>query len=206
MPDYSYLSSPAWRRNLRQAAFGRGFLGFLGAAFAAGVLCWFVKGWSGVEKALLGDIGLLMQLLPRLAVALAIAGLIWVMLPREKLAGLVGRESGMAGLMIALVAGAVTPGGPTSAYALLAVLAASGADRGALVSYITAWALLGLQRVLVWDVPFMGSEFAMLRLAVSLPLPILAGVIARALPLTLTLREPPEAGPVNSPRQARPGE
>ncbi len=35
-----------------------------------------------------------------------------------------------------------------------AAAAAAGADRGALVAYITAWATLGLQRVLVWDVPF----------------------------------------------------
>ena len=45
-----------------------------------------------------------------------------------------------------------------------------------------------MQRVLIWDVPFLGAEFAILRTLVSLPLPILAGLIARNIPLTLTLR------------------
>jgi len=84
----------------------------------------------------------------------------------------------------------VTPGGPSAAYSLLAVLAVSGADRGPLVTYITAWALLGMQRILIWDVPFMGPEFAILRFVVCLPLPIVAGLIARQLPLTLRVIDP----------------
>lgn len=95
----------------------------------------------------------------------------------------------MRGLIIATVAGTITPGGPASAYALLAVLAASGADRGAMIAYITAWATLGLQRILVWDVPFMGAEFAILRFAISLPLPVVAGLIARRLPMRLIVKE-----------------
>jgi hypothetical protein len=62
---------------------------------------------------------------------------------------------------------------------LLAILAGAGADRGILVSYITSWALLGVQRMIVWDIPLMGVDFSVLRFAVSLPLPILAGYIAR---------------------------
>jgi len=125
--------------------------------------------------------------MPRMVIALSIAAIIWFLLPRDRISSLVGHESGMAGLIIATFAGTVTPGGPSSAYALLAVLAASGADRGAMIAYITAWATLGLQRILVWDIPFMGTEFAFLRLLVSLPLPIVAGLIARRLPLTLRI-------------------
>ena len=98
----------------------------------------------------------------------------------------------MRGLLIATMAGTITPGGPSSAYALLALLGAAGADRGAMIAYIAAWATLGLQRMLVWDVPFMGGEFAILRFAVCLPLPIIAGLIARRLPLTLHLRDQPQ--------------
>ena len=57
------------------------------------------------------------------------------------------------------------------------------------MAYITAWATLGLQRVLVWDVPFMGAEFAFLRILISLPLPVIAGLIARRLPMTLVVTE-----------------
>jgi len=188
MGRFEFLKSPEWRREVTEVAFGRSFWGFLAAAVAFGVLCWAVRGEAVVREALGHDLGLLVSLLPRVLIALSIAALIWVLLPRDRISGLVGKESGLKGLAVATLAGTVTPGGPSSAYALLSVLGLSGADRGAMVAYITSWATLGLQRILVWDVPFMGPEFASLRFAISLPLPIIAGMIARRLPLTLRLK------------------
>jgi uncharacterized membrane protein YraQ (UPF0718 family) len=183
----SFLRDADWRNKVLRDAFGRGFWGFFCFAVAMGAVCYAVKGETVFRTALGSDLELVLQMLPRVVVALSIAALIWVMLPRERITALVGQEAGIAGLVIATLAGTVTPGGPSSAYALLAVLAASGADRGAMVAYITAWATLGMQRILVWDVPFMGAEFAILRILVSLPLPIIAGLIARRLPLQLTI-------------------
>ena len=188
--SFAYLSDPEWRAGLVGTAFGKSFWGFFAAAVALGILCWAVLGAETVMEAFRSDIDLLVGLMPRVLVALSIAALIWVLLPREKMAGLVGKESGLRGLVIATAAGTVTPGGPSSAYSLLAVLAVSGADRGALIAYITAWATLGMQRILIWDVPFMGEEFALLRFMVSLPLPVLAGLVARKLPLTLRVNDP----------------
>lgn len=193
MPPLDFLRDPEWRRELRADAFGKGFWGFFAAAGILGVVCWLVRGQEAFLDALAKDAVLLVGLMPRVVVALSIAALVYFMLPRDRISGLVGQESGVKGLLVATAAGTVTPGGPSSAYALLAVLAVSGADRGAMVAYITAWATLGLQRVLVWDVPFMGAEFAILRVLVSLPLPVLAGLIARRLPLELHVREEEDA-------------
>ena len=188
MAVLDFFKDPAWRKAVVSTAFGKSFWGFAGAAAAFGVLCWRIKGSEEVWAALAEDLGLLVDLIPRVVVALSIAALIWVMMPREKMSALVGSESGMRGLIIATIAGTVTPGGPSSAYALLAAIAVTGADRGALVAYITAWATLGLQRILIWDVPFMGAEFSMLRFAICIPLPITAGLIARRLPFTLQIK------------------
>jgi uncharacterized membrane protein YraQ (UPF0718 family) len=187
-----FIHDPDWRRDLWRDGFGKGFWGFFAVAVLTGLACWAIRGPESIHTALLQDAWLLVDLMPRVILALSIAALIWFLLPRDRVSGLVGSESGLRGLVIATVAGAITPGGPSSAYALLAVLAASGADRGPLVAYITSWALLGLQRVLVWDVPFMGTEFAALRILVCLPLPMVAGMIARKLPMTLRLAEPPD--------------
>lgn len=135
------------------------------------------------------DRELLANLMPRLIAAQVVAGMVWVLLPRERLASLLGGPASKRGLVIATAAGIVTPGGPASAFPLLAIAAVSGADIGILVSYITSWALLGVQRILVWDLPFMGLEFSTLRFLVCLPLPVLAGVIARYLPLKVTLKK-----------------
>ena len=187
MTGFSFLRDRAWRREVLGDAFGRGFWGFFAFAIVTGAICYSIRGGSAFESAIGGDMDLLFSLLPRIVVALSIAALIWVLLPRERLSALVGKEAGLSGLVIATLAGTVTPGGPSSAFSLLAVLGASGADRGALVAYITAWATLGMQRILVWDVPFLGAEFGILRVLVSLPVPILAGLIARRLPLQLSI-------------------
>ena len=187
MTGFSFLRDRAWRREVLRDAFGRGFWGFFAFAVLTGAACYVVKGESAMEAAIGGDLNLLFSLLPRVVIALSIAALVWVLLPRERLSALVGKEAGLTGLVIATLAGTVTPGGPSSAFSLLAVLGASGADRGAMVAYITAWATLGMQRILVWDVPFLGAEFGILRVLVSLPVPIIAGLIARRLPLQLKI-------------------
>jgi len=196
MTRFSFLRDRAWRREVLADAFGRGFWGFFAFAAVTGLICYALKGEATFEAALGGDVHLLFDLLPRIVVALSIAALIWVLLPRDRMSALVGKEAGLSGLIIATLAGTVTPGGPSSAFSLLAVLGASGADRGALIAYITAWATLGMQRILVWDVPFLGAEFGILRVLVSLPVPILAGLIARRLPFDLTLVGKARAGEV----------
>lgn len=172
---------------LLRESFSLGFWGFAAFALLAGFACYLILGPEAFAEALDDDLAMVGSTLPRIVLALAVAGLVWVMLPREGLTRLIGGKSGLRGLLVATAAGVVTPGGPASAYPFLAVLAGSGADRGALVAYIVSWSMLGMQRILVWDVPFMGPDFSLLRFSVSLPLPVLAGLIARRLPLDLAL-------------------
>ena len=77
-------------------------------------------------------------------------------------------------------------------WVVLLILAGSGADRGLLVAYITSWAILGVQRIIVWDIPFMGIDFSLLRFLIGLPLPIIAGMLARRLPFSVSF-EPSSA-------------
>ncbi len=187
MAGFGFLASAFWWRKVIGAAFGKGFWGFFAAMIGIGLVCLALRGTDDFLATLEHDLELILSTLPRVMVALSVAALIWVMLPRDEVSALVGRDTGILGLVVATAAGAVTPGGPSSAYALLAMLGAAGAERGALVAYITSWALLGLQRILLWDVPFLGLEFAALRFALCLPLPVIAGLIARRLPLSLDL-------------------
>jgi uncharacterized membrane protein YraQ (UPF0718 family) len=99
-----------------------------------------------------------------------------------------GAESGTRGLLVATLCGMAMPGGPMAAFPLVLVLAQAGADRGALIAFVTAWALNGFQRVLVWEVPLLGADFALLRFLCGLPLGVLAGLLARRVPIAW---EPP---------------
>jgi hypothetical protein len=70
-----------------------------------------------------------------------------------------------------------------TSFPLVTALHAAGTGRSALIAYLTSWSTLGLQRILAWELPLMGVEFAALRFVVSLPLPLVAGLVSRLLPV-----------------------
>lgn len=154
-------------------------------ALVSGALCYGLKGQAVFFATFAADARLMLDLLPRMAAALVLAGALFVLLPRDRVAQWLGARSGLRGLMLATVAGILTPGGPMTAFPMAAVMIGAGADIGAGVTYVTAWMFLGATRMLVWEIPFMGADFAVLRYGVSLALPILAGLIARRLPIRL---------------------
>jgi hypothetical protein len=77
----------------------------------------------------------------------------------------------------------VTPGGPMTSFPVVNALHEAGTGRRALVAYLTSWSTQGFQRILMWEVPMMGLEFATLRFVASLPLPLVAGLISRYVPI-----------------------
>jgi uncharacterized membrane protein YraQ (UPF0718 family) len=120
-------------------------------------------------------LGLLWMVLPRMIPALIIAGLMQVLVPPEVVSSYFGRQGGVKGIVIASVAGILTPGGPMVSVPLLVVLAHSGAALPALVAYMTAWSLFGMQRIIAWEAPLMGWHFVAVRVVPSLAFPIIAG-------------------------------
>lgn len=167
---------------------------YLFAALAAlsGVLCFYLRGWPVVVESLVGDLDLLIFVLPRVGAAVLIAGFLQALVPKEIVAGLLGEKSGLAGLALASIAGAATPGGPVTSFSIAVALAVAGAGRGPMVAYVTAWSLLGLQRILMWELPLLGPEFTLLRFAISAPLPIIAGLLAQR--IGLPIGRPPASG------------
>ena len=178
------------RASLLSQTFDRSFWMFVVVTTSAAVGCWVVKGTEIFQAALHEDLELMIMVFPRVLLALLVAGLVQAVLPRDKVAYWVGSESGIRGILIASVAGILTPGGPMTSFPLVLALYMAGADRGSLVAYLTSWELLGFQRMIVWEIPMMGMDFALLRGLANLPLPILAGLAARWLP-GIEARVPP---------------
>jgi hypothetical protein len=52
---------------------------------------------------------------------------------------------------------------------------------GPLVTYLTAWSLFGLQRIIMWEIPFLGPKVVALRVAVIFFFPFLAGWLCETL-------------------------
>jgi uncharacterized membrane protein YraQ (UPF0718 family) len=60
-------------------------------------------------------------------------------------------------------------------FPIIASLFKVGVGVGTLVSYLTAWSLFGLQRIIMREIPFLGPKVVAVRVAVSLIFPFLAG-------------------------------
>jgi len=171
------------KRSRAAEAFGPSFWVFAGVAAIAAWAAWELKGAAAVAEALSGDLDILLFLLPRMIGGMLLAGLVQAILPPDLVAKWVGEESGFRGIVIGAAVGALTPGGPMTSFPIVVAFYMSGADRGALVAYLTGWSLLGFQRTLIWELPLLGGEFTLYRIAAVIALPILAGVIARRIPM-----------------------
>lgn len=153
---------------------------WIAAITVLGALCWWLKGPQSLELALDDYAGQLALTLPRMSAALLIAGFAQVLIPRELVTKWLGSGAGIRGIFIATLAGALTPGGPMLAFPLVVLLRQSGASTTSLITFVTAWATLGFHRILMWELPFLGPEFAFVRYISSIPLPIIAGLTVLA--------------------------
>ena len=118
------------------------------------------------------------EILPLVAFAFIIAGMVQVLLPQEVVSRWVGAESGMRGIFIGSVAGGLSPGGPFVSLPLAAGLLRSGASVGTMVAYLTGWSLWAASR-LPMEVGILGWKLTLVRLLSTLALPILAGITAQ---------------------------
>jgi uncharacterized membrane protein YraQ (UPF0718 family) len=121
------------------------------------------------------------RLLPLIMLGVIGAGYIAALLPQETVARWLGPDSGMLGLVIAAVSGALTPGGPVIGFSIGAAALKGGAGAPQVIAYTTAWALFAFQRLLIWEIPVMPRRLVVLRILASLPLPFLAAGMAMLL-------------------------
>lgn len=148
-------------------------------AGAAALTVYWRDGSAEFFAILDSDIALFADMLPKVLAGCLIGAFITLLLPREMVARWVGQESGFTGLLIAIAFGFILPGGPFTIYPVAGAFLVMGADAGAVVAFIASWTLIGYTRALVWELPFFGSEFVIWRIVEALPLPIIAGVLAR---------------------------
>ena len=141
-------------------------------AYARGGGALVSKGFGQGGRLLL-DVGLL------LVVSFLAAGFAQVLIPEQWIAGILGKRSGLTGILIASAAGAAMPGGPYVALPVAAALARSGASMGPLVAFVTGWGVLAVHRLIAWELPILGPRLALLRYAICLGVPVAAGLVAR---------------------------
>ena len=141
------------------------------------VIAWRAGGPSRIGQALSSGAGLFVGVLPNLLLGFALAGFLHVLLPAELISRWMGQGSGAQGLFVGTAAGMLTPGGPFTHFPILASFLSKGAAPGPVCAYIAAWALIGLNRFLVWELPILGPKIAGVRFLASVGFPPLIGWI-----------------------------
>jgi len=118
------------------------------------------------------------QILPLLIFSFIVAGMVQVLVPQQLLSKWVGTESGMRGIFIGTVAGALAPGGPYVSLPVAAGLLQAGAGVGTMVAFLTGWSLWAVSR-LPMEVGILGWKFTLIRIASTFFFPPIAGWIAQ---------------------------
>ncbi|MEE8333556.1 MAG: hypothetical protein V3R85_06880 [Alphaproteobacteria bacterium] len=134
-----------------------------------------LKGGIGVAG------GYLLMMMPRVVLALFLAGFVAELLPGAVISAWLGSSSGFRGIMIASVAGIAVPAGGVVAFPLALAMLKIGVGLPQLVAFLTAWEIFAVHRVLAFEIPFMGTRFVALRICSSFMLPPVAGMATGAL-------------------------
>ncbi|MBB95856.1 MAG: hypothetical protein CML68_14845 [Rhodobacteraceae bacterium] len=116
--------------------------------------------------------------LPRIVVALVGAGLFAELLPPDRVQALFGEDGGWKAILLAALLGPPTPGGAFVSFAIGAAALKAGASIPAVLAYVTSWSLFSITKILVYEIPMMGSRAMWLRVALSWPFPLAVGGLA----------------------------
>ena len=120
------------------------------------------------------------EILPLLIFVFIVAAAIRAIIPHEVLSRWIGAESGIKGIFIGTLTGAIAPGGPYVSLPLAAGLLRSGAGIGTMVAFLTAWSLWAAAR-LPMEIGILGWRFTLIRFISVFFFPPIAGMIARLL-------------------------
>ncbi len=158
------------------------FFAYLVLMFAAGAACFWVAGSKAFWSTFASDLDLFLLVLPRFLAAIMLAAFVQALLPRDKIARYLSDTAGFGALTIAALVGSATPGGPMTSFPLVQALERAGTGRSVLITYLTSWSTNGVQRIINWELAFLGFEFAALRYACAFPCAFIAGFTSRFLP------------------------
>jgi uncharacterized membrane protein YraQ (UPF0718 family) len=117
------------------------------------------------------------SVLPLLLSVFVIVGLASFLVPRELIARWLGESAGLRGILLGTALGALSPPSVFVAFPLGATMYQAGAGIGAVVAYLSAWALFSIFR-LPLEYSFLGAHLLGVRILATVAVPPLAGIVA----------------------------
>lgn len=115
----------------------------------------------------------MMLILPAVMVLL---GLFAVFVPKETVGKYLGKTSGIKGIILAIIFGALPTGPLYVAFPMAAVLLKKGAKISNIIILLSAWACIKIPQEMV-ELQFLGPHFMLLRLALTIVFVIIMGIV-----------------------------
>jgi uncharacterized membrane protein YraQ (UPF0718 family) len=157
-------------------------LGFMGATLLVLVALVIQRGVASEAARAAGSQA--RQIAPALVIGIVMAGCLEALLPKAWIERWLSDAAGLRGILVAWIAGALTPSGSIVGLPLAAGSFRAGVGAPVLVTYLVSLSTLSALRLPI-EIGFIGGRLAALRFAASLVLPPIAGVVTRGLVLLL---------------------
>ena len=110
-----------------------------------------------------------------LPAVMLILGLFTVFVPKEIVVKYLGKTSGIKGIILAIILGALPTGPLYVAFPMAAALLKKGAKISNIIVFLSAWACIKIPQEIV-EFQFLGPQFMLLRLSLTIIFVILMGV------------------------------
>ncbi len=157
----------------QRKAFIRDYL-WLGATLLAAIVILLIFP-DRAETAVSTSWDYLIEMIMVLPAVMVIMGLFSVWVSKEMVVKYLGKTSGIKGISLALLAGMLPTGPLYVAFPMAATLLKSGASVSNIIIFLSAWACIKLPQELM-ELQFLGLEFMVLRLALTIFFVIVMGM------------------------------
>ena len=114
----------------------------------------------------------MMLILPAVMVIL---GLFAIFVPKETIAKYLGKTSGIKGILLAIILGALPTGPLYIAFPMATALLKKGAKISNIIVFLSAWACIKIPQEMV-ELQFLGVQFMLLRLILTIIFVIIMGI------------------------------
>jgi uncharacterized membrane protein YraQ (UPF0718 family) len=155
-------------------------LGGLAALLGSATLAVFLFDFPKAVAILLNAKNTLLEMLSVLPPILVLIGLFQTWVPRTTVEKAMGKGSGLKGILMSLFVGTAAMGPLYAAFPLGVSLLEKGASLLNVAVFLCAWAAIKIP-MLLFEIKFLGADFAGLRLALTLPSIILISFLLDAI-------------------------
>lgn len=139
---------------------------FLISLFVLMILSFFNK--SLLIKTIDNAISNVLQMLSILPPIMILLGLIDLWIPKEQLMKYMGNNSGIIGILLAILIGSVAAGPMYAAFPFTAVLIKKGAKFSNIIIFMNSWCLTKIS-TLLFEFSALGYKFTLIRLLIDIP-------------------------------------